>query len=332
GHDTTWQRAAERTDVAAAWRAWRAAGITVTWLGGPGHPARLAADPEPVAVLFRRGPATLDAPAVAVVGTRRPTPDGRACAYHLGRDLAAAGVWVVSGLALGVDGAAHQGALDAGGPVSTVGVAASGVDVAYPATHAGLFDRLAAVGAVVAETAPGRPAQAWRFPSRNRVIAALADLVVVVESHAAGGSLLTAEAALSRGIEVRAVPGPVASPASAGTNQLLYDGAGPVRDATDVLDALGRVEDRQRRAGTRLVRPGPAPARQGRLSLGAAGGVAPQPGADATVRDAVGWRATSLGAVVARSGRPLGEVAAALERLRAAGVVAEEAGWWRRCR
>lgn len=237
----TWAAQAERTDPVAVSEACRAAGIRVTWWGDGRYPAALRHDPQPPGVLFWRGDLShLDRPCVALVGTRRATHDGRATAFELGRDLAAAGVCVISGLALGIDGAAHAGALSMPGS-GTVGVAASGVDVPYPLRHARLWELVVGQGAVCSETPPGQPAQAWRFPSRNRVIAGLSRLVVVVESHATGGSLLTAEAALARGIDVAAVPGPVRSQASAGTNQLLTEGPAPVRHAGDVLDLLGRV-------------------------------------------------------------------------------------------
>ncbi len=222
----------------------------MTWPGRPDYPSALVNDPERPGVLFWRGDLRhLARPCVAVVGTRRATLDGRSVAFELGRDLAAAGICVVSGLALGIDGAAHAGALRSArasvargaGAIGAgpAGVAASGVDVPYPRRHAGLWEQVVTSGVMLSETLPGRPAQAWRFPARNRIIAGLAAMVVVVESHAAGGSLITAEAAMARGIEVRVVPGPVHSSASAGSNQLLYDGPGPVRNAQDVLDGLG---------------------------------------------------------------------------------------------
>ncbi|MGH9061336.1 MAG: DNA-processing protein DprA, partial [Acidimicrobiales bacterium] len=246
---TAWSAAARRTDVDRSWRSCCRREIHAAYLGGDTYPAALADDPQPPGVIFWRGCLEiLEAPCVAIVGTRRCTPDGRATAFELGRDLAAAGVSVISGLALGIDGAAHLGALEAQ-PGRPVGVAASGVDVPYPRRHARLWDDVAARGAVVSETSPGAPPQAWRFPSRNRIIVALAELVVLVESHESGGSLITADAALARGRDLRVVPGPVHSPASAGTNQLLYDGAGPVRHAEDVLDCLGLIRDRPAGSG-----------------------------------------------------------------------------------
>jgi DNA processing protein len=254
----------------------------------------------------------------------------------MGRDLAAAGVCVVSGLALGIDAAAHAGVLQALGEAARggsgtgnsagfagpAGVAASGVDVPYPRRHSRLWQHIAETGVMLSETPPGRPAQPWRFPARNRIIAGLSRMVVVVESHRTGGSLITAEAAIARGIEVRVVPGPVHSPASAGSNQLLYDGPGPVRDARDVLDSLG------------IFLSGPvSPGSRGSVEDCETGAEAPAPGLDVdTVRvlKAVLWRPTSLNQVVAQSGVPVGAASKALDRLETVGLVGREGHWWMR--
>lgn len=321
--EAAWQQAAWRLDPEAWWEGWAQAGIEVTWPGDERFPVALRHDPHPPGVLFWRGEiAHLDRPCVAIVGTRSATPEGRAVAFELGHDLACAGVCVVSGLALGIDGAAHTGVLAAGdndGRAGPVGVAASGVNVPYPRQHARLWERVVEAGAVVSENLPGRPAQAWRFPSRNRVIAGLVQMVVVVESHAAGGSLITAEAALERGIDVRVVPGPVHSPASSGSNQLLYDGPGPVRDAQDVLDAIGLI-----RSGSRVDSDGAA--RHPRDA---------EAGLDAEARsvfDAVGWRPAPLSHVAERSRLGLGAVARILSELEGRGLVTAERGWWCRSR
>jgi DNA processing protein len=324
--DHEWARAAARVDPPAWWSAHARRGIRVTWPGDRHYPAALEADPERPGALFWLGSLdVLDRPCVAVVGTRSATLDGRGIAFEMGRGLAAAGVCVVSGMALGIDGQAHAGALKAveeGAPGTTVAVAASGVDVPYPRQHAGMWSEVTRVGAVISENLPGRAAQAWRFPSRNRVIAGLVRLVVVVESHQRGGSLITAEAAIARGVEVRVVPGPVRSPASAGSNQLLYDGPGPVRDARDVLDALGIFQP-DPDANTR--------SRQGASRPTAAGAPRlPPPGPDRKVLDAIGWRAATIGQVIARSGLSAAAVAAALDRLTGVGAVGEEGGYWSR--
>lgn len=339
----SWQVAAARTDPQRCREAASERGIGVTWLGRPDYPLRLASDPFPPPVLFWRGDlAALSGRCVAVVGTRRCTPAGRRLAWELGADLASAGLCVVSGLALGIDGHAHLGACAAGPNGATVGVAASGVDVAYPRRHAALWERVVERGAVISETAPGGPAQRWRFPARNRIIAGSCELVVVVESHSGGGSLLTVEAALDRGVEVRAVPGPVHSSASEGTNQLLFEGAGPVRSAADVLDALGGLGAGRRprgRPGIRRAvsanapaanapsRPEPATRVQAQ-ERERAGGTTER--CSAEVLDALGWEPTSLNRVVARSGLPVSQVIETLERLAEHGSVAEERGWWQR--
>jgi DNA processing protein len=310
---TSWQAAAARVDPARRWAQVRDAGIGVSWAGGPAWPARLGRDPQPPGAVFWRGRLELlEGPSVAVIGTRHATAEGRAVAYELGRDLTSAGLNVVSGLALGIDGAAHAGALErtgAPGAGAPIGVAASGVDVPYPRRHTELWARVAAAGVVISETPPGGAASTWRFPWRNRIIAALASLVVVVESKERGGSLLTADAALARGVDVGAVPGPVRSPVAAGCNQLLVDGAVLVRHAGDVLDALGR--------GAQWSAPEEA--------------AAPLLGAEArAVLDAVGWQAASVGRVVERTGLPLGAVGRQLEELRELGLVTVSGGRWAR--
>jgi DNA processing protein len=188
------------------------------------------------------------APRVAIVGTRSATPHGLADAYDLATFLARAGVTVVSGLAIGIDGAAHTGALDAGG--ATVGVVATGLDVEYPRRHAGLYARTRAGGLVLGETGFGvRPARS-RFPVRNRIIALLADVVVVIEATADGGARITAGYAAEYGRPVLAVPGSRRNPAAAGTNALLADGAHPLLDWSDVLLALGLQAAAASRTGT----------------------------------------------------------------------------------
>jgi DNA processing protein len=244
-----WRTAAQQTHVAGAWAAHEAAGVAVVTPGDPGFPAVLAGDPEPPAVLFSRGTIhALHRPRVAIVGTRRCTWAGRSIAAELAAGLATAGVCVLSGLALGIDGAAHRGALAAraADPVAVVG---TGLDVVYPRRNADLWEAVARTGAILSEYPLGTRPEPWRFPARNRIVAALADVVVVVESHARGGSLHTVTAALERDVAVMAVPGPVRGPASAGTNALLVAGATPVRDADDVLIALGLDSGAMRRRG-----------------------------------------------------------------------------------
>ncbi len=175
---------------------------------------------------------------VAIVGTRTATPHGLADARELGGFLADAGVTVVSGLAIGIDGAAHEGALDAGG--LAVGVVATGLDVTYPRRHRALFDRVREHGLVVGEHGYGVQPSRERFPVRNRIIAALADIVVVVEATASGGARITAEYAAKYGRMVFAQPGSRRNPAAAGCNALIGDGAEALLDPGDLLIALGR--------------------------------------------------------------------------------------------
>lgn len=193
----------------------------------------VAGDIERVLVLADR-----DVPAVAIVGARRAGADGIEVARGLGRGLAAAGVTVISGMALGIDAAAHAGALEAGGP--TITVLAGGADVAYPASKRSLHRELVRTQAAVSEMPPGFTPFRWCFPARNRTIAGLASMTIVVEAAERSGSLITADLAQELGRAVGAVPGPVTAARCAGTNALLRDGAVVIRDAQDALDeALG---------------------------------------------------------------------------------------------
>ncbi|MBV9950460.1 MAG: DNA-protecting protein DprA [Acidimicrobiia bacterium] len=302
-----WQRAAARVDVEATWA--DHADISVAARGDAAYPAALVDDLEPPAVVFTRGAPVLDGtPRVAVVGTRRCTRYGFDVAGELGRELAAAGMQVVSGLALGIDGAAHQGALDAAAapPVAVVG---SGVDVVYPQRHRRLWEQIAAAGSILSECPLGTPPEAWRFPARNRIIAALADAVVVVESAGSGGSMYTVEEALARDRPVLAVPGSVQSRASAGTNKLLAEGAGVVRDANDVLAAMGLPQRPRRRARKDAApRAGPAGAVLRALRAG--------PG--------------TLDSLTSATGLALGPLSVAVAELEAAGWVSRHGLWLER--
>jgi DNA processing protein len=206
----------------------------------PTFPPLLGAVHDPPAGLFLRGaglPELLARPSVAVVGARACSGYGASVARMLGRELAAAGLVVVSGLARGVDAEAHRGALDAGG--TTVAVLGCGIDRDYPAAHADLARRVADAGLVVSEYAPGVEPAPWRFPARNRIIAGLCAATAVVEARERSGALITADFALEEGREVLAVPGEITSSLSAGTNALLKLGASPLTSAADVLAAFG---------------------------------------------------------------------------------------------
>jgi DNA processing protein len=206
----------------------------------PAYPAGLAdAADAPWALIGRGDPALLGrlepGEAVTIVGARRASGYGREVARELGRELTAAGLLVVSGLAFGIDACAHRGALDAG---TTVAVLGCGPDFPYPASHRSLWRRICERGLVLSELPPGTGAWRWTFPARNRIMAALAGMTVVVEAAKRSGSLITADLAADLGRDLGAVPGPVSSRASAGTNDLLAGGACLIRDAQDVLDAM----------------------------------------------------------------------------------------------
>ncbi|MDX6479392.1 MAG: processing protein [Gaiellaceae bacterium] len=206
-------------------------------------PPLLRAIHDPPVGLFLRGaaaPELLSRPAVAIVGARACSPYGSQVARMLGRELAAAGLVVVSGLARGVDGEAHRGALEAGG--ATIGVLGCGIDRDYPAAHRELARRIGESGLVVSEYAPGVEPAPWRFPARNRIIAGLCAATVVVEAREASGALITADLALEEGREVFACPGEITSALSAGSNALLRLGATPLTGALDVLESFG-IED-----------------------------------------------------------------------------------------
>jgi DNA processing protein len=208
------------------------------------YPAALRDLPDPPAVVHVAGDVRrfaaltpVERPAVAVVGARKSRQDyGLEVARSLGRGLAAADVVVVSGLALGIDSAAHAGAVEVGGP--TIAVLAAGADRPYPQSKARLYAAVRRDGCVISEMPPGAGGFKWCFPARNRLIAALARVTVVVEAAERSGSLITAELARDLGREVAAVPGRVTSPLAAGTNALLKDGAAVVRSAEDALDLV----------------------------------------------------------------------------------------------
>lgn len=304
-----WSSGASSVDVGALWQRHLDAGIGVMSLRSRAYPTALAHDVEPPGVLFARGdPTVIAGPRVAIVGTRGSTRYGLDLAFELGRDLSAAGVAIVSGLAIGIDGAAHAGAIaaDTTAPIAVVG---SGLDVVYPRRNESLWREVERRGVVLSEAPLGARPEAWRFPARNRVIAALADVVVVVESREQGGSMHTVTEAERRGRPVFAAPGPVRSAASSGTNRLLRDGAHVLCDAGDVLVALGLSSALLRPVHD--TRPEPAPV-------------------DARLLDDIGWSPVSLDQLASRSGRPLGELALSLARLCDTGWVAERGGWYER--
>jgi DNA processing protein len=235
-------------------------------------------------------------PAVAIVGARACSPYGAQVARMLGRELAGAGVVVVSGLARGIDGEAHRGALETDG--HTVAVLGCGIDRDYPAAHATLARSIGERSLLVSEYEPGVEPAPWRFPARNRIIAGLCAATVVVEARERSGALITADFSLEEGREVFAVPGEITSTLSAGTNALLQLGATPLTAAADVLESLGIHSSSEDRVATRnpLIDLLPATADE----------------------------------LVRKTGLAVGEVIAALAELDIAGLAAEGDGIYRR--
>jgi len=212
-------------------------GIAILTLDDQEYPERLRLIPDPPRVLYRLGELLpQDGAGIAVVGARAATAYGRTVAERLGRELAGAGLTVVSGLARGIDACAHRGALAEGG--RTVAVLGTGLDRVYPPEHARLAAEVAARGALLSEFPLGSEPEPWHFPLRNRAISGLSRGVVVVEAAVRSGALGTADMALEQGREVFAVPGPITSPTSAGTNRLIRQGAGLIEGARDVLEAF----------------------------------------------------------------------------------------------
>jgi DNA processing protein len=229
--------AARRLDAALAWL--ERPGHHLLTLAGPGYPALLAAVYAPPTLLYAAGfPELLAAPGVAIVGSRNATTQGKANAAAFAEALSAAGITIVSGLALGIDAAAHAGGLRAAG--STVAVLGTGPDIVYPHANRALAQRIAAEGCVVSECSLGTPPERTGFPRRNRIISGLAAGVLVVEAAARSGSLITAHLAGEQGRDVFALPGSVHAPLAKGCHQLIREGAQLVETADEILAALQR--------------------------------------------------------------------------------------------
>jgi DNA processing protein len=203
-----------------------------------GYPERLGDLPDPPRRLWARGSLSwLDNPCVAIVGTRRATAYAERVAHELARVLAGAGATIVSGLARGVDSCAHLGALDAGG--ATVAVLGTGLNIAYPKANAGLQQMIAERGLLLSELAPDDPSHKGSFPERNRIIAALCRVTIVVEAGVKSGALITASRAQALNREVAAVPGPIDIPQAEGSNGLIRDGAQVIASMADALSLAG---------------------------------------------------------------------------------------------
>jgi DNA processing protein len=289
-------------------RAWLAGGSDRHAIapGDPRFPPALLQSADPPLLLYVQGdPAVLQRPALAIVGSRSATPQGLANARAFARELAAQGWCIVSGLALGIDAAAHEGALEATGGAGTVAVVGTGLDRVFPARHRALAHRIAAAGALVSEYAPGTPPLREHFPERNRIIAGLAQGTLVVEAALASGSLITARLASEAGREVFAIPGSIHSPQARGCHALIRQGAKLVETAEDIVEEL------------RGQRP---------LALAAAPGDATAAADGDPLLAALGHDPVTLDALLARTGESAAALSARLLELELEGRVARLPG------
>ena len=282
-------------------------GVRILALVDAAYPAVLRSDAASPPVLYARGhDAAMAGRRVGIVGTRNATATGLATARELGEELAAGGVTVVSGLARGIDAAAHEGTRRSDG--CAVAVVGCGPDVPYPRRNTELWEWVATDGLLLSEYGPGTQPDSWRFPQRNRILAALSEVLVVVESRERGGSLITVREALDRGVQVMAVPGSPRSRASRGTNQLLVDGAAPIASVDDVFAMLG-IDHRRHDAD--IIDPRPPPV-----------------GDEVAVLDVCGGGPCTLDTIVAESGLSVAAAALAAARLERSGWLLEAGGWF----
>lgn len=276
------------------------------FFAGPGYPEQLMNIYDPPPVLFVRGDNdTLALTSVALVGSRRATPYGLTVAERLGNSLAQAGISVTSGLARGIDTAAHHGALKGGG--TTVAVLGCGVDVIYPKENGKLLNKIIDQGAVISEFPPGTPPNAWHFPVRNRVISGMSKIIVVVEGAEKSGALITAHVALEQGREVMAVPGNITNSLSRGPNGLIKQGAAPVLDVDDILEELGEgfifsPQLNNSSDGVKLTT------------------------SEQKIDQIIDYEPVSLDTIVQKTGLPVGEVMSALMYLEVKGVIRQFPG------
>ncbi|MDP9931254.1 DNA-processing protein DprA [Variovorax paradoxus] len=311
--DQTWQWLQPTADEGATTR-------RLVTLGDAGYPASLLEMADPPLMLYVLGAAAFDLTqldnSIAVVGSRNPTPQGAANARAFGRALGEAGLPVISGLALGVDGAAHQGALDAAGDaprLATVAVVGTGLDRVYPARHRDLAHRIMANGLIVSELPLGTPPLTQNFPKRNRLIAGLARGTLVVEAALQSGSLITARLTSEQGKEVFAIPGSIHSPQSRGCHALIRQGAKLVESVNDILEELPAL----RAAG------GAAP---GLFENASAGDPAASNGKEHPLLEALGFDPVSLDALSARTGWSAAALQAKMLELELDGHVARLPG------
>jgi len=245
-------QAREKVDLEKIWEQIARQGIKILTWEDEAYPSRLKEIDQPPPVLYIRGEyLPEDVFAVALVGTRRVTPYGRQITEEIAGFLAANGMTVVSGLARGVDAIAHTAALKAGG--RTLGILGSGVDKIYPPEHRALAEQMMERGALISDYAPGTPPEASNFPPRNRIISGLSLAVVVVEAGETSGALITAEFAAEQGREVFAVPGSILAPQSKGTNKLIQQGALPLLNASDLMQALNLTRVGEQKAARKAL-------------------------------------------------------------------------------
>jgi DNA processing protein len=293
-----------RLGVARAWLAGGADRHALT-PGDPHYPPALLQTADPPLLLYLQGdPAVLQRPALAVVGSRNATPQGLANARAFAQALAAQGWCIVSGLALGIDAAAHEGALEAAGGSGTLAVVGTGLDRVFPARHRALAHRIAAAGALLSEYAPGSPPLREHFPERNRLIAGLSQGTLVVEAALASGSLITARLASEAGREVFAIPGSIHSPQARGCHALIRQGAKLVETAEDIVEEL---------RGQR-----PLPLREAADTAA--------PGREDPLLAALGHDPVTLDALLARTGESAAVLSARLLELELEGRVARLPG------
>jgi DNA processing protein len=288
-------------------------GGVVLLLPDAGFPALLRHIPDPPPVLFAQGNlGLLHKPAVAIVGSREHSPYGQEVCRALAWDAARAGVAVVSGMARGLDAAAHGAALDAGG--ATIGVLANGLGVIYPAANRALYQRVVQQGLLLTEFPPGERPHAGSFPRRNRLISGLARVTVVVEAAIGSGALITAGAALDQGREVMAVPGNITSSVSVGTNRLIRDGATPVLEAADLLQHYADAE--------------PIPLTPAAAALGPGNAALPETltPEERELVQMIGPDLVLLDDLVHRSGRAVHQLLSTLCSLEIAGIVEQRPG------
>lgn len=223
-------------ETKSEWEILKKKGIEFIYHTDENYPEKLKEIPDPPLGLFLKGKLPREKKTVAIVGARTPTAYGKEMAFYFARELAKSGIAVVSGLAFGIDVAAHKGALDANG--ETFGILGCGVDLVYPKENYFIYEKMAQSGGILSEYEPGAIPDRWRFPERNRIISGLSDGVLVVEAKKKSGSLITADCALEQGKDVFAIPGRILDPLSEGTNWLIREGAKMVTEPSHILDEL----------------------------------------------------------------------------------------------